>query len=73
MTDEQGEAEGDRVAGEGLSHKTTFKPRAEWQEGVNPAKPGGENSRAREQLKPQIEAGRGSLCGGFENMTGPSP
>lgn len=51
MTDEQGEAEGDRVAGEGLSHKATFKPRAEWQ-GVNPAEPGGEKSRAREQLQP---------------------
>lgn len=71
MTDEQGEAEGDRVAGEGLSHKTTFKQRTEWQEGVNLAQPGGENSRAREQLKPQAYTGRDSLCGGFENITGP--
>lgn len=53
MTGEQGEAESDRVAGEGLSHKTTFKQRAEWQEGVNLAQPGGETSRVREQLKPQ--------------------
>ena len=61
------------MAGEGLSEKMTFKPRAEWQEGASPVEPGGENSRAREQLESQLWAGRGSVCGGFKDIMGSGP
>lgn len=61
------------MAGEGLSEKMTFKPRAEWQQGASPVEPGGENSRAREQLESQLWAGRGSVCGGFKDIMGPGP
>lgn len=53
VTAEWGGADNDRSTRKGLSEKMKFKLGVAWQEEASPAKPGGENSRVREQLAPQ--------------------
>lgn len=57
------------MARKGLSEKVILKVRSEWQEGASPAEPGGEHSRASEQLASRL-SGRKRL-GVFQNATGP--
>lgn len=68
MTAEWGEAHNDRLTRKGLSEKMKFKLGVAWQEEASPAKPGGENSRVREQLAPQCYGRK--RPGAFKNITG---